>query len=93
MIYRDISNKIIGYSKQYPVVTITGPRQSGKTTLCRMLFQDKPYISLVFHRELSLMRYKEYLIYCHIYKFWLMNRGSRVNSLSPAARALTFLTL
>jgi len=28
------------------VVTITGPRQSGKTTLCRMLFPDKPYVSL-----------------------------------------------
>jgi predicted AAA+ superfamily ATPase len=28
------------------VVTITGPRQSGKTTLCRMLFPDRPYVSL-----------------------------------------------
>jgi len=46
MIYREISNKIIKFAKQYPVVTITGPRQSGKTTLCRMLFQDKPPMSL-----------------------------------------------
>ena len=30
----------------YPVVTITGPRQSGKTTLARAAFADKPYVSL-----------------------------------------------
>lgn len=30
----------------YPVVTLTGPRQSGKTTLCRMLYPDKPYLNL-----------------------------------------------
>ena len=29
-----------------PVVTLTGPRQSGKTTLCRMAFPDKPYANL-----------------------------------------------
>ena len=26
----------------YPVITITGPRQSGKTTLARAAFADKP---------------------------------------------------
>jgi len=30
----------------YPVVTITGPRQSGKTTLARRVFPDKRYVSL-----------------------------------------------
>ncbi len=30
----------------YPVVTITGPRQSGKTTLARETFTDKPYVNL-----------------------------------------------
>lgn len=30
----------------YPVITITGPRQSGKTTLARVAFADKPYVSL-----------------------------------------------
>ncbi|MEW6218896.1 MAG: ATP-binding protein [Thermodesulfobacteriota bacterium] len=46
MIPRDIAPKVLQYSRQYPVVTITGPRQSGKTTLCRMLFPDKAYVSL-----------------------------------------------
>jgi predicted AAA+ superfamily ATPase len=31
---------------QYPVITVTGPRQSGKTTLCRTAFPDKPYVNL-----------------------------------------------
>jgi uncharacterized protein len=33
-------------ASQYPVVTVTGPRQSGKTTLCRRVFADKHYINL-----------------------------------------------
>ena len=46
MISREIENKVLAYYKQYPVVTITGPRQSGKTTLTKMIFPDKPYVSL-----------------------------------------------
>jgi len=33
-------------AKGFPVVAITGPRQSGKTTLTRQLFPGKPYVSL-----------------------------------------------
>lgn len=46
MIKRIISNKVIQLAGQYPVVTITGPRQSGKTTLCRQIFRDRDYVSL-----------------------------------------------
>lgn len=35
-------------ARQYPVLTITGPRQSGKTTLRRNIFSDKPYVNLEF---------------------------------------------
>lgn len=31
---------------KYPVVTITGPRQAGKTTLARAAFPDKPYLNM-----------------------------------------------
>jgi len=31
---------------QYPVVTVTGPRQAGKTTLCRMVCPDHAYVNL-----------------------------------------------
>ncbi len=46
MIKRAISDLILHYSRHYPVVTITGPRQSGKTTLCKALFPEKKYFSL-----------------------------------------------
>lgn len=46
MIKRDMETTVRRFAYQYPVVTITGPRQSGKTTLCRMVFGDKPYVSL-----------------------------------------------
>jgi len=46
MIPRDITPLLQRLAGRYPVVTLTGPRQSGKTTLCRMLFPDKPYITL-----------------------------------------------
>ena len=45
-INRDAGILLKRYSEQYPVVTITGPRQSGKTTLCRHIFPDKKYVSL-----------------------------------------------
>ncbi len=32
--------------RKYPVVTVSGPRQSGKTTLCRKVFPDKAYVNL-----------------------------------------------
>jgi uncharacterized protein len=46
MIKRAISAKILYFARHYPVVTITGPRQSGKTTLCKALFPKKKYFSL-----------------------------------------------
>jgi len=46
VIPRDIAPVLERLAGQYPVVTMTGPRQSGKTTLCRMLFPDKLYVSL-----------------------------------------------
>lgn len=46
MIPREAASKALQLAGQYPVLTITGPRQSGKTTLCRMIFSDKDYVSL-----------------------------------------------
>ena len=46
MIKRTLEKKIIEAAKHYPVVTLTGPRQSGKTTLVRMTFPDYDYLSL-----------------------------------------------
>ena len=46
MIKRDITTELIEAAKEYPVVTIFGPRQSGKTTLVQMTFPEKMYHSL-----------------------------------------------
>ncbi|MBI4699471.1 MAG: ATP-binding protein [Nitrospirae bacterium] len=46
MIDRAIEPVLKALSRQYPVITITGPRQSGKTTLCRKVFPKKAYINL-----------------------------------------------
>jgi predicted AAA+ superfamily ATPase len=46
MITREIAEELVRSAAEYPVVTILGPRQSGKTMLARMTFPDKPYFSL-----------------------------------------------
>lgn len=46
MIRRNLESPIRRYSKEYPVVAIVGPRQSGKTTLARYLFPDHTYLSM-----------------------------------------------
>ena len=46
MIRRDLANAIKDNLLYFPIVTITGPRQSGKTTLIRDMFPDLPYFSL-----------------------------------------------
>lgn len=46
MIPRHIQPLLKRQASQYPAVTVIGPRQSGKTTLTRTSFPDKPYVSL-----------------------------------------------
>ncbi len=46
MMKRKIQAELALLAKQYKVVTITGPRQSGKTTLARMQFPDYNYVNL-----------------------------------------------
>lgn len=46
MIPRHAEATVRRLSTGFPIVAITGPRQSGKTTLARAVFPDKPYVSL-----------------------------------------------
>ena len=46
MYKRDIESELQGLAKGYPIVTLIGPRQSGKTTLVKHTFPEKPYANL-----------------------------------------------
>lgn len=45
MIKRNAYDALVRLAEQFPVVAITGPRQSGKTTLAKMAFPEKRYVS------------------------------------------------
>lgn len=46
MIPRQAQPTLIQLARGYPILAVTGPRQSGKTTLARSTFADRPYVSL-----------------------------------------------
>ena len=46
MIKRTLTSKIIALAQKFQVITLTGPRQSGKTTLVKAAFSGLPYVSL-----------------------------------------------
>jgi len=45
---RELQNELLLAAKEFPAVTVFGPRQSGKTVLVQMTFPDKPYISFEY---------------------------------------------
>ncbi len=46
MVPRRLLRQLRALARRHPVITLTGPRQSGKTTLCRATFPRKAYVSL-----------------------------------------------
>ncbi len=51
MIRRNLAATLVSAATRAPAVTLTGPRQSGKTTLCRSVFPNHPYVNLEFPDE------------------------------------------
>ena len=54
MITRNITPELLAIAKEYPVVTILGPRQAGKTTLAKQTFKQHTYCNLE-HPEIRLL--------------------------------------
>ena len=46
MLNRKLNNELKRITKLLPVITVTGPRQSGKTTLLKHFFKDYTYVNL-----------------------------------------------
>ena len=46
LIKRSLQQAIRPFITKYPIIAVTGPRQSGKTTMLKSLFQDYRYVSL-----------------------------------------------
>lgn len=46
MIKRNCEDKLRSLAKSFPAIAVTGPRQSGKTTVVKKVFPDKPYVNL-----------------------------------------------
>lgn len=46
MIYRELTSEVKRILEYFPILILTGPRQSGKTTLCKMAFPDFQYVNL-----------------------------------------------
>lgn len=63
VIKREIEGHLERISSQYPVITLTGPRQTGKTFLAKNYFKNKPYFNLedVELREFALNDPKGFL--------------------------------
>lgn len=63
MIDRIAAEKLLEMAQKFPVISITGPRQSGKTTLCKAVFKSYTYVSLenIDDREFALSDPKGFL--------------------------------
>lgn len=46
MIQRKLKKELLAQLGEYPIVTVVGPRQAGKTTLVRSTLTDFDYVSL-----------------------------------------------
>ena len=67
MIPRKLASQLISSSKLFPIITLTGPRQSGKTTLVKTCFPDYTYCNLE-NPEIRALAVNDPKTFFHIYK-------------------------
>ena len=67
MIKREIEKELLALSTTYPVVTVVGPRQSGKTTLVKKAFPEYGYCNLE-HPEARKLAASDINAFFQVYK-------------------------
>jgi predicted AAA+ superfamily ATPase len=85
MIRRTLQGQLERAAGRYPVITMTGPRQSGKTTLARMAFPDRPYVSLETPSE------REFAIDDPLGFLARFERGAILDEIQRAPELLSYL--
>ena len=82
---RLLAKELLSQARHYPIVTLTGPRQAGKSTLAKMCFPKKQYFSLEDPdiREFALSDPREFLKKC--------NRNAILDEIQKAPELLSYL--
>lgn len=75
MFKRSLTEKLLTYSNQFPGIFLTGPRQSGKTTLLKMVFPKHQYISLENPNTLSVVQYDPIGYFKDLQTNWIIDEA------------------
>lgn len=81
MIRRDLEADLVQAAKEIPAITITGPRQSGKTTLCRTAFPNHTYVTLEDPDQRSLAQSDARSFLAHLSKGAILDEVQRTPEL------------
>ncbi len=76
-INRELEKYLAYISTKYPVVTLTGPRQSGKSTLAKRVFAHKSYVSCE-DPDISLFAQQDPRGFLHTYKDAVIDEAQKV---------------
>lgn len=81
MINRRLTHKALEMANKFPVVSITGPRQSGKSTLIRAIFPDYAYVSLEDEDMRAFAEDDPHAFFEHFGRHTVIDEAQRVPSL------------
>ncbi len=75
MFERTLQEKLLSYANKFPGVFLTGPRQSGKTTLLKKAFPDYKYISLENPNTLEAVRFDPIGYFKDPHQSWIIDEA------------------
>lgn len=78
IIQRALGEKIVSLAGMFPVVSLTGPRRSGKTTPARAKFPDYAYVTLENLDDRLAAEFESFIIAEHIKSRWHAGRRPNV---------------